>query len=254
MAKLLKSLVLEPFGCEVEMDLSVPLTPECRAELNELYAQHLLLVFRRQQITPQDQVRVMGHLGPVLKLSADRSYEFVSNTRSNGKLGSDEITWHSDMQFSPKPFAALSLYALNVVDLKSSTRFSSGARAYDHLPDSLRSQLASLESLNVFASDFPGRNRSSTLSAEAPRSVHPVVMKHPRTGRSFLYTSWQQTDSIIGWEPSDSDKWLEQLFTMLYSPDNVLEHHWSVGDLVIWDNLAVQHREGTLPPQANGPS
>lgn len=246
MSNALSSKALTPFGCSVDVDLSTPLSEEEQQELRDLFARHLLLRFRGQRLTASDQVRVMGYLGSVLRLPSGLDYEYVSNTRSDGKLGSDEISWHSDMQFSPMPFEALSLHALSVIDKMTSTRFASGARAYERLSSDQREFVGGLHALNVFASDFPGRNRSVALSAEAPRSVHPVVQQHPVTGVPFLFVSWQQTDSIVGLEAGESDQLLEQLFAVLYDEENVLEHHWSVGDLVIWDNQSLQHARGDI--------
>ena len=246
MSKALNAKALKPFGCSIEADLSVPLSQEAQQELRDLFARHLLLTVRGQRLSASDQVRVLGYLGSVLRLPGGLDYEYVSNTRADGKLGSDEISWHSDMQFSPLPFDALSLHAVSVIDKMTSTRFASGARAYERLTSDQRELVGVLDALNVFASDFPGRNRSVTLSANAPRSVHPVVKKHPVTGVPFLFVSWQQTDSIVGLEAGESDRLLEQLFTVLYDEGNVLEHHWSVGDLVIWNNQSLQHARGDV--------
>ena len=59
--------------------------------------------------------------------------------------------------------------------------------------------------------------------------------------------SEQQTDRIIGWEPDRSEAVLAELFAVLYEPGNVVTHEWRSGDLVVWDNLALQHGrpEGT---------
>ena len=246
MSEALSSKALKPFGCSVEVDLSTPLSEEEQQELRDLFARHLLLRFRGQRLSASDQVRVMGYLGSVLRLPGGLDYEYVSNTRPDGKLGSDEISWHSDMQFSPLPFDALSLHAVSVVDKMTSTRFASGARAYERLTSDQREVVGGLSALNVFASDFPGRNRSFQLSAGAPRSVHSVVKQHPVSRIPFLFVSWQQTDSIVGLEASESDRLLEQLFALLYDEENILEHHWSVGDLVIWDNQSLQHARGDI--------
>jgi taurine dioxygenase len=50
-----------------------------------------------------------------------------------------------------------------------------------------------------------------------------------------------QTDRIAELDPVESEALIEQLFAALYAPDNVYEHRWRPGDLLIWDNLALQH-------------
>ena len=50
-----------------------------------------------------------------------------------------------------------------------------------------------------------------------------------------------QTDSIVGLDEPSSEALLAELWSELYAPTNVYTHHWRVGDLVVWDNIAVQH-------------
>jgi taurine dioxygenase len=46
---------------------------------------------------------------------------------------------------------------------------------------------------------------------------------------------------IIGMDAGEGDRILDRLFALLYDPANIYEHHWVNGDLVVWDNLSVQH-------------
>ena len=64
---------------------------------------------------------------------------------------------------------------------------------------------------------------------------------NPQTGTRALYVSELQTDRIEGLPLAESDQLLQELFGYLYAPDNVYEHWWHEGDLVVWDNFAVQH-------------
>jgi taurine dioxygenase len=77
-------------------------------------------------------------------------------------------------------------------------------------------------------------------------------MDHPRTGRTLLYVSEQQTREIVELSPADSDGLLAELFAHLYSPANTLEHHWREGDLVAWDNLTIQHSRADV--ELHGPA
>ena len=73
-----------------------------------------------------------------------------------------------------------------------------------------------------------------------------MLHRHPRTGRSLLYVSQQCTIDIEGLPDDENEALLEELFDHLYAEGLVLEHHWREGDLVIWDNVAVQHGRGTV--------
>jgi taurine dioxygenase len=86
--------------------------------------------------------------------------------------------------------------------------------------------------------------RRTTLADLDPgdmATVHPVVGQQAGSGRPYLFVNLDMSACITKMTPDESDALLEELFAHLYTPDNVYEHHWREGDLVIWDNLAVQH-------------
>jgi len=71
-------------------------------------------------------------------------------------------------------------------------------------------------------------------------------MVHPKTGQKLLFVNEMETDHIAGIAPQESEELIEALFADMYRPEHVLEHWWNEGDLVIWDNLAVQHGRGNV--------
>jgi taurine dioxygenase len=77
-------------------------------------------------------------------------------------------------------------------------------------------------------------------------TVKPVTWTHPRTQKPLLFVSQQMTAHIEGMAPDESEALLEELFAHLYRPEVVVDHEWRQGDLVVWDNLAVQHARGNV--------
>ena len=73
-----------------------------------------------------------------------------------------------------------------------------------------------------------------------------MIWRHPRTGLELLYTSQQMTARIEGLDPVDSEALLDELFAHLYRPEAVLDHEWRQDDVVVWDNLALQHARGDV--------
>jgi len=90
-----------------------------------------------------------------------------------------------------------------------------------------------------------------TAFERAQMTTTPVAHWHPRTGRTLLYVSQQMTREVVELESHERDDLLDALFAHLYDPANLLEHEWRAGDLVIWDNLAVQHARPNV--RADGP-
>jgi taurine dioxygenase len=71
---------------------------------------------------------------------------------------------------------------------------------------------------------------------------------HPHS-RPILCVSQMMTTHIEGLTPEESEQQLDELFDVLYSPENIIEHDWHAGDLVVWDNLATQHARGKVTEQ-----
>src|ERR1051326_617198 len=100
---------LEPFGVEVDHDLSQPLDEAGRAALRDLLQRESLLLFSDQSIAEDDQVRIMGHFGKVL---FEEGYQF--EIALDGMLGAHRLAYHSDNIFLTDPILMLSLYAIDV--------------------------------------------------------------------------------------------------------------------------------------------
>jgi taurine dioxygenase len=89
--------------------------------------------------------------------------------------------------------------------------------------------------------------RERDLSPNSPRVVRPLVGRHPRTGRSVLNANEMHTDRVVGLDPDESEALLAEVYAFLYADANVYRHEWQVGDLVLWDNIAVHHGRPAFP-------
>ena len=91
-----------------------------------------------------------------------------------------------------------------------------------------------------------------TTIERPPSTVTRIEHRHPRTGQPILYVCEQMTKEVVGYSPGDSERLLEELFAHLYDPATRWDHHWRNGDLVIWDNVAVQHARQNV--RTDGPA
>jgi taurine dioxygenase len=228
---------LQPFGAEVEGDLSRPLTPEEAACLRKVFYDHDLIVARGQKLTLEQQQALAGHIGPVL--ANGRGMEYVSP--DDGILNEAALTFHSDLAFAPEPFQALSLHAVDVAENRTSTRFANAHRAYERMRDGLKGRIAGMKAISMSVDLGPVRVTPHDVPANSIHQTWNVVRTHPVTGRKFLYVSESHTVQILGLSYEASEALLETLFEELYADDNRIEHVWRNGDVVLWDNLAVQH-------------
>lgn len=240
---------------EIQLDLSVALDEPARDELKWVLATEQLLVVRGQSLSFEGQRRVLETFGTVLVDDPhELGFTYVTNVGPAAAGGSEEITYHYDLAYCPEPFSVISLHAKAVEDGKSATRYVSGARACDQLDPSVRVELAGRIARHV----YPGLGHRRVdacrreFDPELPHSLRPVVWAHPGTGRPILSVSRFSTSSILGMEEDRSAELLDRLFALLYSEDNTYVHDWRGGDLVIWDNLALQHARDDVPASKVG--
>ncbi|HEY3700168.1 MAG TPA: TauD/TfdA family dioxygenase [Spongiibacteraceae bacterium] len=230
---------ISPFGVEVDYDLRQPMTPEEQAAFKELFFKESLLVFHRQTLSEDEQVRVTGYLGPITPPEAElRRMEAV------GAQGVVEFSFHSDYSFGAEPIIGISLHALDVVEGESYTRFASGIRAYRALPAELK---AKADSHRIHSSMMAGRiEPGDEIPQHWPQVIRDVVMPHPVTGAPILYVIEQHAVRILDIEVGESEKLMREFAAYLFAEDSIYRHEWVNGDFVVWDNLALQHARPEL--------
>jgi taurine dioxygenase len=215
---------------------------------------HLILV-RDQKLDAAAQERFASWFGPVntrgLAPREDGSAAaYISNTRSEGVAREGSLLFHQDHCFLEQPLPAICLYAEEAARTGGDTLFANAVAACERLPDDLRREIAGLRAVHVYdyASDHGNRRfRLAEAGPDAPRAEHPVVWPHPETGRPILYVNQLMTDSIVGLAPADSDRLLDRLFDHILRPELTYRHQWRVGDVLIWDNRALQHARTDFP-------
>ncbi|XYH96896.1 TauD/TfdA dioxygenase family protein [Sorangium sp. So ce1128] len=230
------------------------------AEILDLLLQHQLLLIRDQELSPADLVGLARSTGPILPflLSNYRHPEFdeilvTSNERIDGKpIGVARVGnfWHSDSSYIASPANTTLLYSVKVPPAGGDTLFASMYLALDELSPELRAALEGRTAVHtirkrykVTAQDVGQslREIDDRLRLTIPDVTHPVIRKHPLTGRPALYISEGYTLSFegMGWEQSQA--LLEQLHAHATREHVVYRHRWRVGDILIWDNPSLIH-------------
>ena len=210
--------------------------------LQEVYRDRYLLVFRNQALSPERQVEVTGWFGPI-RVSEDGSVGYVSNVRPDGIVPEGPLPFHSDMSFTEHPLLGISLHALEVPLQGATTLFANAVAGVQRLPRSVQHALTGRRILNIagYGASFGTRRREWECDPLEPRAEHPAIDTHPSSGRPVLRLNALSTSHVVGMAEADSEKVLEQVIGVLYDPANVYEHHWQVGDLLIFDNIALHH-------------
>lgn len=234
-----------PFGRVLEFDPATTWDEGGCAELRAVFDEHHLLLVRDQRMSYDEQLRFASCIGPVLS-QPERAY--VSNVMPEGILRNVELEWHSDLLFTAKPYHGLSLLAVDVQAGNSYTAFASAVRAARVMPAALRRRLEGRQAVSISES-FPGvRSLEQAVVKKAPYAIHPVIGPHPYNGAEMLYADRMHTAEILGMPAEEGAAALNELFEVVYEDANTYQHWWRPGDLIVWDNLALQHARGPLDP------
>jgi alpha-ketoglutarate-dependent taurine dioxygenase len=250
------------FGAEVlGLKPELPLDAQTRQKLREVFDERSLLVFRDLDIdmkyqTYLSEMLIGNHMPdpaaiPVLDIC-------ISNREERGVAPYGRLLFHSDMIWSEKKCKLLSLYGSEVAQPATPTLFASSARGWDTLPEDLRVRAEHRFAVHGHDDDTYYRRAQNDPDVlvssfeNLPFLKLPVAYTHPRTGQTLLYVTQQMTKEIADLDPQESEELLEALFAHLYRPEFIYAHHWRQGDLVAWDNIALQHARPNV--QIEGPA
>ncbi|MBI2726282.1 MAG: TauD/TfdA family dioxygenase [Polaromonas sp.] len=235
-------------GVRVEgCDLGKPLDEETVTTLRQKMHQHGLLLFKHQDITDQDQLRFAKYFGniskqgPIQKTAPEVTY--VSNTRSDGTFGKGELSFHSDQCYYQHPMKAIMLYGLDIPKVGGETLFVNVAEVVASMPEEMKKDLASRKVRHEFdygMLDY-GDEMKKTVKAVVVSAEHPIIAKHPWSDKLTLMSNSNTAKCIVGVEADESQKILDMLDKIVSNPQNVYAHKWEKMDLIVWDNLLLQH-------------
>ena len=238
-----------PLGAAVRgLDLHAPVPADVVGELLEGFDRRHLLLFRDQVVSGEEQVRLCEHFGPIAP-ERTGGYGYVSNARPSGILRDGTLPFHSDFAFTHDPVRAISLHAVEVPAGGAPTVFADAVCVLDRMPAPLRARLEQHSVVNVYDFTLPTdrRMRARDLAPGSPVVERRMVGAHGRTGVPVVNANAMHTDRVVGLDEEESEHLLTELFDVLYAPDNTFVLDWQLGDLAIWDNIALQHHRPDFP-------
>ena len=245
------------------IDLREPADEADKAALHRLWLEHVILVFRGQQLAQADLLRVASWFGPVGKLTRPKEYRppgydrlldnimLISNIRENGEaigaLPDGEMMFHHDMLHAKRPHKGTFLYSVEVPATGGVTLFANCYTAYERMPAALRGRLEGRAAFHHYnyGSVQKGDGKGVAAFAEA---THPVFRTHEETGKKAVYVNRLMTERIVGLPEEESGRLLAQVFDHSENPEWVYEHVWRPGDLILWDNRCSMHARTDFSP------
>lgn len=246
----------EHIGAEVTgIDLRQPVPPELADQLNRAFIDHRVLAIRDQSLSPHEMLAAVQHFGVIFEQHNTRfalpecpEIHYISNQDryADGTRYIPGAGYHTDHSNHPNPPKATILHAVKLPSAGGDTQFVDMHRAYEMLPDAIRSRIDDLQAVHVYQSRHSARKLialPASRQATAERSVtHPLVRTHPETGRKALYLNPIRIESIPGMAEADALDLLNELLLHATQEQFEYRHAWRVGDLVLWDNRCLLHK------------
>lgn len=251
-----------------------PLAPACGADVfgldmarasdaamqqvHRALADHAVLFFREQQLTPEQQLDVTRRFGPILRVPYIKHLDTypdiiaVLKEADERKISTFGGSWHSDFSFLDAPPSLTLLYALELPPLGGDTLWASQYAAYEALSVGMQKML---DPLRAVQTAWPHGTKGPAPGTAVSRSVgmvrndpsadrevlQPVVRVHPVTGRKALFVNPVYTQRFEGMSEEESRPLLQYLFQHATRAEFTCRLRWEPGTLAVWDNRCLLH-------------
>jgi len=235
-------------GTEIRADKSDLLKGGLREEIRDLLEQRGILLLRELGMTDEEQLEFAATIGDVINQGEKGIFRVTLDRSVTPEADYLEATtfWHIDGAHDLVPTRASVLTARNLVaDGGRWTEFANTYAAYEDLPPEKKewAEAQRVVHSQVYLQSAHYKNPSPELAAHwrtHPEQIHPLVWKH-RSGRKSLLLG-HTAGRIVGMDEEAGSRALAELLEWATQPQFVYRHHWTVGDMIIWDNTGVMHR------------
>ncbi|MEH6474807.1 MAG: TauD/TfdA family dioxygenase [Sneathiella sp.] len=245
-------------GAFVEnVDLSTGITSSSVTKITEALGEHGVLFFRDQELKPEAHQSFAEKMG---KINVNRFFQAVDGHPQIAEVRKEPDQkyaigegWHTDHSYDQIPALGSILLAKELPNHGGDTIFANMYLAYDALSDGLKKVLDGLQaehsSRHRFGeTSFLGSNKKDTTgrvgnAAKATQdAVHPVVIRHPISGKKALYVNGGFTLRFVGWTDAESRGLLNYLYEHASKPEFTYRFEWEKGSIAMWDNRATWHK------------
>lgn len=252
----------DSLGAEVRgLDLSQPLPDKTREALIQAWLDHMILLFRDQELTPEAQRAFclqLGDLGGRLRKAEERpeghdadNIMLVTNVRKNGlpigSLPDGEMFFHHDKCYAAEPDWGTILYAMEVTRVGGHTLFANMYDAWETLPNDLKAKIDGRKVLQIYKYLPTERVDLTDGIDKYDHQWQPIVITHPKTSRRALYVNELMSALIDGYDEDESRDIIEALNDHVKAADIIYDHKWRRGDLMMWDNWCTMHARTDFP-------
>jgi len=222
-------------------------------EIKQAIYEHGVAVFRDQVLSPEEHIAFAKRWGGIdinnyLPLHGDRP-EIAIVRKSAEQETNIGGGWHTDHSYDQEPALGSILLARETPTRGGDTLFACMNRAYEALSDGLKQTLEGLRAVHSSRHVFGAASayvketggRLGNTDAATQDAVHPVVMRHPESGKKILYVNSAFTTHFVGWTQKESAPLLNFLYEHAAHPEFQCRFQWQEGSIAFWDNRSTWH-------------
>ena len=217
--------------------------------INNLLLEHKVIFFRRQNITPEEQLTLASRFGPIEQHAyvkgLDDYPEIVRIIKKPDEKNQWGENWHSDVSYNVKPTKAVILKSIKIPPVGGDTMFANMELAWETLDESIKEKIKNKKAIHsslgakFFIEDYKAMESNGNYDEYS--NEHPIVRTHPETRKKILFVNWTYTKKIIGMDKKESDEILNEIFKHQARLDFTCRFQWTENAIAIWDNRSVQH-------------
>ncbi|MBB3102771.1 TauD/TfdA dioxygenase family protein [Azomonas macrocytogenes] len=243
---------LPNFAAHIDgVDLTRPFSDAVRAELYQALLDFEVLFFAPQELTPEQHLELAAVFGPVAQgayFPRKDSHPQIEVLATDADHPASVDHWHSDLSWLENPPAGTVIQLTEVPEVGGDTAWASMSKAFAALSPGLRDYLRGLDATHTWETS-QWRNYLANLGEEVLINsirqfkpvVHPVVLKHPESGKELLFVNETFTRQINGVSALESREILRLLTSWVKQPEFIYTHKWQANGIAVWDNRSTQH-------------
>lgn len=238
------------------INLGEDLSDNIVGTLRDALGTHGVLFFREQDITPDDQIAFAEKFG---EINVNRFFASVEGYPKIAQVLKEPDqqkniggSWHTDHTYDTEPAMGSILYARETPKSGGDTLYASTCKAYDTLSEGFKNTLRGLKGVHSSRHVFGAQSRYvqkgedtagrlGNTEAATQDAVHPLVIRHPISGRESIYVNPGFTIGIEGWTDAEAEPFLKILYDHIAKPEHTYRFQWAPGSMAFWDNRATWH-------------
>lgn len=228
-------------------------------QIYQAWLDYSVLVFRDQTLDEQEFADFGKRFSkleeePFVPNKSDTEgvYYFFGAPKKAKTLSSQNLGWHMDHSYQKNPSMGAMLYALDVPAVGGDTLFASSYESYEGLSPAMQEILEGkiaihdvlqygLNSGHNSIATVKSINALAKMRESFPPTEHPLICKHPETGRKMLFINKAWTVGIKDLAKEESQALIDMLKAHSLKDIYQCRVRWHNKSLLLWDNRCVQH-------------